>query len=609
MSDGLSAGVRSDANSANVGMDVLFQKSAADTPALTESDLKKAKLVWEMLQKGKKWKAKCGGGKWQKWWDFWKGRQWEKRRPTPYSMKVLNVIYEETETFVGNVWDAIPDSNVLPRNPDGKPLAETLTKLLNWAHDINEQETELELPVRSAVVTGTGVRRIDWDPSAEKFRGVPRSTFVDEAFFFVSPYAKKIEQAAWVLEAQNVPMDEMKRRFPDNGWKVQGGAWDGTLTPLYGPGDSGPMTAGASGDVAAFTLPDGTATQQSKSTLQSKDKDICTLIEAWIRQEDGTLRYLVVCNGIVLQDGPSPYADEKYPYVVYNVIRNKDSVFGHSLVELLESMQTELNEIHSYALDQQRYESDTPLVVNIANMEEGKPFVNAPGSVYYDSSQGQGYYLLQKPGANPKWFEMEDRLHDKMRTISGGVDVLHGENPAGVTTLGAMEIVRQQANVVVAKMARHVRAAVRREDLLLIERIKQFMKDERVVRVTGARGQEEFVTVNQREKLGPDGEWERENEIPDEFECDVDFSPVPPGGFQAKFERDMQLLQGGVVDAQFVLEDIDVEQAKIDALMERMAQQQQAAEQAELVKSGQVPPENQGDSQETMNTLKELFAA
>lgn len=603
------AGVKTDAADAQVGMDVLFAKSAADSAETTESDRKKAKLVWEMLQKGKKWKAKCGGEKWKKWWDFWKGRQWEKRRPNPYSMKVLNVTYEQTETFVGNVWDAIPESNVLPRNPEGRDLAETFTKLLNWAHDINEQETDLELPVRSAVVTGTGVRRVDWDPSGDRYKGIPRTTFVDEAFFFTSPQCKRVEEAAWVIEAQNVPIEDMKKRFPDNGWRVPGGPWDGTLTPLYGAGDSGPMTSGASGDVAAFTLPDGTATQQTKSALASRDKDLVTLIETWIRQDDGTLRYLVVCNGIVLQDGPSPYKDEKYPYVVYNVIRNKDSVYGHSLVEFLESMQTEINETHSYALDQQRYESDTPMVVNIANMEEGRPFVNAAGSVYYDSSpNGQGFYLLQKPGANPKWFEMEDRLHNKMRTISGGVDVLHGENPAGVTTLGAMEIVRQQANVIVSKMAKHVKAAVRREDLLLIERMKQFMKDERIVRVAGERGQEEFMTVNERETLGPDGEWKRQNEIPDDFECDVDFSPVPPGGIQAKFERDMALLQAGAVDAQFVLEDIDIEQAKIDALMERLAQQQQAAQQAEMVKSGQAPPE-QGDTQDVMNGLKEMFAA
>lgn len=596
------------------GSDGLGHLMASMTPSqaatLTESDRKKAEMLWGMYQAARKWKEECGmgAGTCAQRWDFWRGRQWTRRRPQNLSMCVINITYEQTETFVGSIGSDLPETSVLARKPDGKETAEVITKLLNWTHDINDQETDVELPVRSAVVTGTGIRRVDWDWQLDGKRGAPRLTFVDEAFIFFAPHTKRVQDASYIIEAKNVPLEEIRKRWPDRGWQVPGGPWEGSLSPVYGP--AGTLTQGGSGDVAAFTIPDGTQTQQSSSIQKKKDKNLATLMEAWIRQDDGTLRYVVCANGLILQDGLSPYDDDLYPYTAYNVIRNKDSVYGISLVELLESMQKEINEVHSYALDQQRYESDTPIVVNTANMDEGKVFTNSSGSVYYDNAPGgNGYYLLSKPGANPKWFEMEDRLHSKARSISGGVDILHGERPAGVTTLGGMEIIKEQANVVVSKMTKHVMAAIKNEDRLIVRRIIQFMKDERVVRVTGIGGEEEHVTVNERSSLDMNGEWQRTNVIPDDFEADVDFTPTPPGGFQAKFERGMAMHAAGIVDPQYVLEEIDEPLAKIQGVQERMAQAQEAAAKAEAAAKGQVPPGQDAEEdphqllQDAMNLL------
>ncbi len=568
---------------------------SAGTPSqaagLTESDRKKAELLWGMYQEARKWKEECGLSSTQchERWDFWRGKQWKRRRPQNLSMCVINMTYEQCETFVGTIGEDIPESTVTAREPEDKETSEICTKIINWTHDLNDQDTEVELPVRSAVVTGSGFRRVDWDWAMDGKRGAPRLTFVDEAYVFVSPGTKKLQEASYVIEAKNVRLEELRKRWPDRGWQVPGGVWDGSLTPVYS--NSGGMTTAGGGDVASFTIPDGTQTQQSKSVLKRKDKSLATLVEAWIRQDDGTLRYVVCANGLILQDDLSPYDDDLFPYAAYNVIRNKDCVYGVSLVELLESMQKEINEVHSYALDQQRYESDTPIVVSAANMDEAKNFTNSAGSVYFDNSgTGNGYYLLSKPGANPKWFDMEDRLHAKARSISGGVDILHGERPAGVTTLGGMEIIKEQANVVVSKMTKHVFAAIRDEDRLILNRIKQFMKDERVVRVTGRGGQDEYVTVNERTTMRPDGEWDRNNVIPDDFEADIDFTPTPPGGYQAKLERSLALLQAGVVDQQYVLEEIDEPLAKIQAVQERMAAAQKQQADAEMAAQGQTPP-------------------
>jgi hypothetical protein len=337
------------------------------------------------------------------------------------------------------------------------------------------------------------------------------------------------------------------------------------------------------GEIAAFTTTDGAQTQMSRSTISTKDKDLATLIELWLRQEDGSLRYLVVANGIVLYDGPTPYDDEKYPYVIFNVIKHKDHIYGCSLVEQIENLQTLINELVSYMVDQQRYESDTPTVVKQENIEEGKVFTNAPGETLVDRTpNGQGYYLLSKPGANPKWLEIINSIKDFMQQIGGNVDILRGERPAGVSTLGGMEIVREEANVLVSKMTKQIVAAIRQNYMLSVNRLRQYMKDQRTVRVTGAGNQSEYLQINHQTSLNMNGEWNLSNTIPDDFECDIDFAPEPPGGFQAKMERDLELLKAQVVDQQFVLEDLDFDAQTINELQQRMSQSAQAQQQAQL---------------------------
>lgn len=585
--------------SSETGMDVLFGSNKA-LNLLPEEDKQKARMVWDMYQKAKRWKLSFGWEATSRWWDLWRGKQWSKKRQSSFTMAVVNQIYSQVETFLGHLQDDIPDPTVQPRNPSQKDIADICGKLLKWVDELNEFGIGIESPVRAAMVTGLGVLRNDWDFSLDRGRGAPRYIHTDENAIFVSPWSKRLQDAEYVIEAKNIPISFIRKNWQERGVLVSPGTWDPSISPNRGVYGEGLGTR--VGEIAAFTTTDGAQTQMSRSTISTKDKDLCTLIEAWIRQEDGSLRYLAVANGVVLQDGPSPYDDEKYPYIFINVIRNKDHVYGCSLVEQVEILQTLINELVSYMIDQQRYESDTPIVVKQENIEEGKIFSNAPGETYIDRDpSGHGYYLLSKPGANPRWLEIIQNIRDFMQQIGGNVDILRGERPAGVSTLGGMEIIREEANVLVSKMTKQVIASIRQNYLLTVSRLQQFMTDSRTIRVTGDRNQTQFIQLNKKNTLAADGQWTLLNTIPEDFECEIDFMPEPPGGFQAKLERDLQLLQAGVVDQQFVMEDIDMEAVTIQTIQQRMAQASQGQMQAQIqleMAKGKAKCQCQGDNQD-----------
>lgn len=589
------------------GLQTLFGSSVAAADQMSEQDFAVAKQLWGLYSKAKRFKLKNGAENWQRYRDFWDGKQWQRQRAAGLSQAVINIIFETIETQTGHIVDDIPPMVANARNPDDRETAQMVTKLLAWADDLNHTDVNLEKPVRSCAITGFAVRRVDWDKAMDGHRGAPRYSFVDEDNFFTSPYAVEtdLSDAEYVVQARNLPAAFVRKNW-EKGKYVPAGTWDGSLTPGRG------LTSDANSGYSAFTTTDGSATQLTKpKNAEDKQKELVTLLEFWIRRDDGEIQYIVCCNGIILQNDVSPYDDGKYPFAIYNFISSKSSVYGYGIVQFIERLQTMLNESASYELDQQRYESDSPLVVNSANIVEGKRLDNLPGKVLTDRTpDGRGYYVLNRQGAGNRWPDIEERFLQRIRDISGNVDILRGERPAGITTMGGLEIVRDEANVLIAKIVKHVVAARIDETTLCVNRLRQFFTAPRMVRITGAGNQQEYIEANKPVGFKPDGEAELANTIPEDFEADISFVPEPPGGMQAKLERDLALLQAGVIDAQFVLEDLDFDRARVDEMTARMEEQAAAAAQAEqqAANPGAVPPEESMAPEDMAEQVSQMMA-
>ena len=582
---------------------VLFPQRAP-LDVLPEEDARKAKMLWQMLMEAKRWKAQTPYADAEINWDYWEGKQWERQRAPGYSMCVINMIYEMVETFNGHVMDNIQESVARSRKPQYQEVAQTLTKLLGWCDDINSLRSQLDIITRSAECAGFSAFRVDWSDKMDRWRGAPQYNFIDEANFFVSPWARDRRDLRYIIEARNVPLESLVGVW-EKAKNVPLGVQDQSLTPLRSL-----MGREPGGDYQAFSY--GNFTQITQGGLgRQGQKDLVTFMDAWIRDpETDAIKRIVCANGVILDEGPSPYDDEEFPHVILNLIPSKHSVYGYPPVSFVRKLNRDLNEMYSYGLDQQKYESDSPMVVSSANATEGKTFTNMPGSVYIDADpKKQGYYLLNKQGANPRWLDMQEMAIKRIRDIAGDVQILRGERPAGVTTLGAMEILRDEASVLVKKMMLHMQRAIREKDLLVIARLRQFFKDDRVVRITGKGNREEHVRINERSGYDLRGEPILKNDIPEDFEADIDFTPMPPGGIQARLERDHALLQAGVVDQQFVLQDLEFDQADVEGLMERIAQQQEAAAKMEMAKTNPelVAEEEDPDPDEMAQAAMAMF--
>ena len=609
------AGVTSEVNfPGRKGSPVQGGVAVSNGLVIPEDEQQKLKFLANMFQQSAQYRARWDKH-WPRFWNLWEGNHNYGKTVHTLSRAVINQIFSTIETFVGHVADVVMPPNVYPRREELKKQAKLISKWLKAEWDQSGAEYEMQHVVRSSAATGVGWIELPWDVMKRGGQGgvsfVPR----DERFMFVSPYARELSEALFLIDASNVP-----REYVENAWErgkdVPPGIWFPQVMNTRSYTGASPGSEG----VSSFMTTDGS--QAGQTTVAASEgqgnRELVTLLKAWIRQQDGTMRLLVVSNGLILQDGPSPYEDDDFPYVKLNLLPTLDSPYGRSLIQFIEGLQEVIDNSLSYLLDVQRFAADPMLAVSGINLEEGHIIENMPGAILPDKSlmagQGQGYYWLQGPGFNQSWMQILESVIQAMDSVLGRVDVLKGEKPAGVNTLGGLEIIRDEANVRVRNLIRWVRAAIKKCYILMLSRLRQFVHNERSMRVADKKGREEFITVNPIVDQTLEGQPIQEPTIPEGAEFDFDFGPEEPGGEQAKREFVLGLIntmgEDGLplVDRAWVLDKLEIEEK--DQILQRFEQVKgQQAEEAQAVEAAKTAGPTDPVEEDPMRAISELFGS
>ena len=585
---------------------------------IPEEEKEKLKFIAQMFQSAASFRSRYDKH-WPRFWNLWESNHYWGKTVFTLTRAVINQVFSTVETFVGHVSDILTSPNVYSRSPEGREKAKLITKWLKTEWDKSGGEYELQHVVRSAAVTGVGWIEIPWDWTQGNGRGGCGFIPKDERFMFTNPSCKDLSEALYVIEAANVP-----REFVENGWErgklVPPGVWMPQVnnTRIY---------TGGSPDMdgfAQFLTTDGSqagVTTQNNSEGQDS-KHLVTLLKCWIRQTDGKLKFIPVANGLLLSpdNEESPYQDEAYPYVKLNLIPTLECAYGRSLVQFVEGLQEVLDNSLSYMLDVQRFTADPMLAVSGMNLNQAHIIENMPGAILPDKQMmatgGQGYYWLQGPGFNQSWLQIIESVVSAMDSVLGRVDVLKGERPAGVNTLGGLEIIRDEANVRVRNLMRWVRAAVKQCYILMLSRLKQFVHDERTMRVTSKKGREEYITINPIVGQKIDGQPVQDQTIPDDAEFEFDFGPEEPVGEQAKREFVLTLMTTPAEDGmpmvtrRWALDKLDIQEKdeilqEIEQSKAAMAQDAEAEAQAASGQAGAAVDPLQEDPMRAISALFE----
>jgi len=429
---------------------------------------------------------------------------------------VFNEIKPTIEWLLGTEKRSRADWRIVPREEDDVKPAERKTKLFKYVSDLNSAEYQRSLAFADAVRSGDG-----WMKVAVKMTEQGRPQIVYEHCnwreFWPDARSRKadLSDARYLHRARYIDLDDAIAMFPEKAEALKTA--------------SQPDTA-----MMADDSTDGVLEQEFEDAggfREEGGRTLVRLVETWYREPkrvkilrgegpmDGqeyvkspetdalvgveydlvsAIKQVVnVClwvDDCVLFEGQSPYRHGLFPYVRVLAYRKKRNGTVYGVIRALRDPQEDLNKRRSKAL----FAMSVRRVVMEKGAVDDKDVladeVSRPDSII-EHAVGKRLEIIENGQIAQGHLQLASDDSAYIRLASG----VTGENLGLQTnaTSGKAIVARQeQGAVVTTTLYDNLRQAMLISGRIVLSLIEQYMTEQQVFRITGERGRDEFVTVN-----------------------------------------------------------------------------------------------------------------
>ena len=387
-------------------------------------------------------------------------------KPQPSSGWLFNSIANKH----ADAMDNYPAPNVLPRAADDEQTARVLSSILPVVLEQADYEQVYSDTWWRKLKQGTGVKGVFWDPEAHGGLGEIAIRPMNLLMLYWEPGVEDIQTSPNFFSLRMENTRQLETRWPQL------------------KGHSASVL-----DVPRF-LHDGGLDTTEKSVV----------VDWYYKKPDAEgrvlLHYCKFCNGVVLYAsendpalaGRGFYDHGKYPFVFDPLFMEEDSPAGFGYIDVMKECQTAIDRMN-HAMDEnvllaskQRYVlSDTAGVNEEELADLSRDIVHVVGRLGDDS-----FRPLQTAGlqGNSLSYRIEE-----LKEISGNRDMTQGGTAGGVTAASAIAALQEAGSKLSRDMLKSAYRAFARECYLILDLMRQFYDEERVFRIVGAAGQNEFV--------------------------------------------------------------------------------------------------------------------
>ena len=369
--------------------------------------------------------------------------------------------------------DNYPEPNVLPRAADDEDTARALSSVLPVVLEQADYEQVYSDCWWRKLKQGTGVTGIFWDP---QMRGGLGDIAVRSMNLLMLYWELGVEDIQSSPNFFSLSLEDTAQ-----------------LTAQY------PQLAGCTAgvlDVPRYIHEEG----QDTSTKS-------VVVDWYYKRPDENgrmvLHYCKFCNGVVLyasQNDPALarrglYDHGQYPFVFDALFVEEDSPAGFGYIDVMKDCQTAIDKMN-HAMDEnvllaakQRYVlSDTAGVNEEELADFSRDIVHVAGRLNDDS-----FRPLQTAGLQGNSLSYRQSRIEELKEISGNRDMTQGGTTGGVTAASAIAALQEAGSKLSRDMLKSAYRAFAKQCYLIIELMRQFYDEQRVFRIVGADGGNQFV--------------------------------------------------------------------------------------------------------------------
>ena len=369
--------------------------------------------------------------------------------------------------------DNYPEPNVLPRAADDEDTARALSSVLPVVLEQADYEQVYSDCWWRKLKQGTGVTGIFWDPQMRGGLGDIAVRSMNLLMLYWEPGVEDIQSSPNFFSLSLEDTAQLTAQYPQ----------------LAG------CTAGVL-DVPRYIHEEG----QDTSTKS-------VVVDWYYKRPDENgrmvLHYCKFCNGVVLyasQNDPALarrglYDHGQYPFVFDALFVEEDSPAGFGYIDVMKDCQTAIDKMN-HAMDEnvllaakQRYVlSDTARVNEEELADFSRDIVHVAGRLNDDS-----FRPLQTAGLQGNSLSYRQSRIEELKEISGNRDMTQGGTAGGVTAASAIAALQEAGSKLSRDMLKSAYRAFAKQCYLIIELMRQFYDEQRVFRIVGADGGNQFV--------------------------------------------------------------------------------------------------------------------
>lgn len=492
--------------------------------------------------------------------DFYDGLQWDpddietlkERGQWPL---VFNLIKPVVDWISGTQKRTPMDWKVLPRHEQGGELAEVKTALMKYLGDVNNEPWAISQAFKESITAGIGWldNGVRGDQSEEPIYSACESW--RNVLYDSSSQERDLDDARYLFRWKWVDRDIALALFPERQSVIEQATQKSVSLITGGLDEQGEefwyLGQAMGGDPDHIKSFDRRSFVSDTAYLNYQRRRV-RLIEGWYKapkraqvmrglgplhgqvfdESDPAMRAAVdqgmvslfdtmtfemrcavFTEGALLWAGPSPYQHNRFPLTpIWCFRRGRDNA-PYGVIRQLRDPQEDYNKRASKAL--------WLLSTNRVIMEEGavddvdelREEAARPDSMIVHK---RGYQIELRSDASlaQGQFELMERDHMHIQSSSGVTDELLGRKTNAVSGK-AIEARQAQGSVTTAEIFDNLRFAKQLHGQKLMSLCEQYMTEPRVIRLTGGKGQIEWLNINQPVEQ-PDGSVRFVNDITDE---------------------------------------------------------------------------------------------